>query len=120
MKIKEEALAFILGVSRKYYPSEFGGMLRGRNDVIEEILVIPATTYGDGFVETRMDMIPIDHSIIGSVHSHPGPNFRPSAADLKFFEKTGPVHLIARSPYETIADIAAYDRSGKRISLSVV
>ena len=120
MKIKKEAMLFILGVSRKYYPDEFGGMLRGKNDVIEEVLVIPASTYGDGFVETRMDMIPIDHSIIGSVHSHPGRNYKPSNADLAFFKKTGAVHLIARAPYEGIDDLAAYDRSGKRIMLSLV
>jgi proteasome lid subunit RPN8/RPN11 len=120
MKIKEEALAFILGVSKKYHPSEFGGMLRGKNDVIEEVLVIPATTYGDGFVDTRMDMIPIDRSIIGSVHSHPGRDYRPSGADLEFFKKTGPVHLIARTPYGGLDDVAAYDRSGKRIRLSVL
>ncbi len=120
MKIKKEALLFILGVSRKYYPDEFGGMLRGKNDVIEEVLVIPASTYGNGFVTTRMDMIPLDRSIIGSVHSHPGPDFRPSNADLAFFERTGPVHLIARAPYKDIDDVATYDRSGKRIRLLIV
>lgn len=120
MKIKGEALEFMLGVSRRYYPSEFGGMLRGKNDVIEELLMIPASTYGDGFVDTRLDMVPIDRSILGSFHSHPGRSYRPSRADLEFFLKTGPVHLIARSPYAGIIDVAAYDRSGKRINLSVL
>lgn len=120
MKIREEALEFMLGVSRKYYPSEFGGMLRGKDDIIEELLVIPASTYGNGFVDTRIDMIPIDRSIIGSFHSHPGRSFQPSRADIEFFRKSGPVHLIARSPYSGINDVAAYDRSGKRISIRVV
>lgn len=120
MKIKKEALEFILGVSGRFYPDEFGGMLRGRGDVIEEVLVIPASTYGDGFVSTRLDMVPIDHSIIGSVHSHPVGDFRPSDADLRFFGKTGFVHLIAKKPYRSLRDVAAYDRAGNRIGLEVV
>ena len=120
MKIKKDALDFILGVSRRFYPDEFGGLLRGRSDVIEEVLVIPASTYGRDFVTTRFDMVPIDHSIIGSVHSHPTHEFRPSRADKEFFRKIGFVHLIARSPYRGVEDIAAYDREGKRINLEEV
>jgi proteasome lid subunit RPN8/RPN11 len=119
VKIKPVALDFILGVSKKFYPEEFGGMLRGRGDMIEEVLVIPGTLYGEDSVTTQMNMVPIDHSIIGSVHSHPAASFRPSGADLEFFRKTGYVHLIVRSPYRGIGDVAAYDREGKRIDLQL-
>ena len=120
VKIKSAALEFILGVSRKFHPHEFGGMLRGKGGVIEEVLVIPATTYGEDFVSTRLDMVPIDRSIIGSVHSHPAPDFRPSDADIAFFGRTGSVHLIVKSPYKGIRDVAAYDGKGKRIDLEPV
>ena len=120
MKIKKEALEFILGVSKRFYPDEFGGLLRGAGDLIEEVLVIPASTYGKDFVTTRFDMVPIDHSIIGSVHSHPAYGFLPSKADLEFFRKIGFVHLIARKPYCGVEDIAAYDREGTRIHLEEV
>lgn len=120
MKIKSVALEFILGVSKRFHPDEFGGMLRGRGDIIEEVLIIPATLYGEDSVTTRMDMVPIDHSIIGSVHSHPVASFRPSRADLEFFRKTGYVHLIVKSPYRDVRDVAAYDREGNRIGLETV
>jgi proteasome lid subunit RPN8/RPN11 len=120
VKIKSAALEFILGVSKKFHPREFGGMLRGRGDLIEEVLIIPATTYGEDFVSTRLDMVPIDRSVIGSFHSHPGPNFRPSDADIAFFGRTGRVHLIVKSPFKSLDDVAAYDGEGKRIDLEVV
>jgi proteasome lid subunit RPN8/RPN11 len=119
LKIKKAALEFILGVSKEMYPNEFGGMLRGRGELIEEVLVIPSTTYGETFVSTRMDMIPFDKSIIGSVHSHPAQSFQPSDADLDFFRRTGKVHLIAKKPYKSILDVAAYDGAGNRISLEL-
>lgn len=120
MKIRWNTLEFILGVSREFHPNEFGGLLRGKGDTIEEVLVIPASTYGKGFVTTRRDMVPIDHSIIGSVHSHPGHGFKPSNADLRFFKKLGFIHLIVRYPYKDIEDAAAYDREGKGIHLEVL
>ena len=120
MKIRWNTLEFILGVSREVHPNEFGGLLRGKGDIIEEVLVIPASTFGKGFVTTRMDMAPIDHSVIGSVHSHPTHRFKPSNADLRFFKKLGFIHLIARHPYSCMKDIAAYDRDGKRINLKQV
>ncbi|RLI86539.1 MAG: metalloprotease [Candidatus Altiarchaeales archaeon] len=120
MKIKKDTLEFILGVSKKFHPNEFGGLLRGKNDIIEEVLIIPASTFGKKFVTTRFDMIPIDYSIIGSVHSHPGHRFKPSNADIRFFKKTGSVHLIVRYPYRGIEDVAAYDRDGKKIDLEVL
>ncbi|ODS37747.1 MAG: hypothetical protein A7316_09060 [Candidatus Altiarchaeales archaeon WOR_SM1_86-2] len=117
MYIRKEALELILGASREIYPNEFGGMLRGTDDVIEEVLLIPGSIFGDRFASTRFDMVPIDHSIIGSVHSHPSNSFEPSGADLRYFKRLGKIHLIVRKPYGSIVDIAAYDRGGKRISL---
>ena len=119
MHIRKEALELILGVSREIYPNEFGGLLRGKDDVIEEVLLIPGSTFGDRFASTRSDMIPIDHSIIGSVHSHPSNSFKPSEADLRYFKRIGGIHLIVKKPYINIEDIAAYDRDGKRISLKL-
>ncbi len=118
MRIKKNTLEFILGVSRKIYPNEFAGLLRGNPDLITEVLVIPASTWGKGFAITRFDMIPIDHSIIGSVHSHPN-NFKPSDTDLRYFKRIGFAHLIVKFPYQSIDDIAAYDRYGEKIELEV-
>jgi proteasome lid subunit RPN8/RPN11 len=120
MYIKKDTADFILGVSGNVYPNEFGGMLRAEKDVITEVLIIPGTTFGDSFTSTPLYMIPIDSSIIGSVHSHPGSSFSPSREDIIFFGSTGKIHLIARYPYKSINDIAAYDRNGERIPLEII
>jgi len=118
-KIKKSAFEFILGLSREVYPKEFTGLLRGNGNMITEILVIPATIYGDGFASIRLDMVPIDKSIIGSVHSHPGYSDKPSLADLRHFKKTGWIHLILRYPYSGINDITLYNNNGEKIELEV-
>jgi proteasome lid subunit RPN8/RPN11 len=115
--IKKAALEFILGVSRKTYPREFTALLRGGEDQIDEVLLIPGTLFGEDFATIRMDMKPLDPTIIGSVHSHPSKSFRPSDADLNFFGKAGFVHLVVKYPYQSIADVAAYDISGSRLEL---
>ncbi len=117
--IRETALAFILGVSSQLHPREFTGQLRAEGRLITEVLVIPASVYGEDFAETRLDMIPIDRSIVGSVHSHPGRSFRPSDQDLSYFARSGDVHLIVRYPYRNGADVAAYDRTGRRMELVI-
>jgi len=119
LKIKESALKFALIASKKLYPREFSGLLRGRENLIEEILVMPGTIYGKNFSMQRMDMKPIDSSIIGSVHSHPGRNFYPSNEDLNFFRKFGFIHLILAYPYESIRNVKAYDKFGNEIKLEI-
>jgi proteasome lid subunit RPN8/RPN11 len=119
MKIKSSALQFALGVSRKIFPNEFSGLLRGDEKLIEEILVIPGTIFGENFSMQRRDLAPIDSTIIGTIHSHPGENFKPSRADMSFFKKLGFVHLIICYPYKSLRDVYAYDREGKRIELEV-
>lgn len=117
--IKRDVLGFILGVSKEVYPKEFSGLLRGAEELISEVLIIPGTVFGNRFASTPLYRTPIDYSIIGSVHSHPARNFEPSGADIRFFGKTGFVHLILRQPYAGIQDIAAYDKQGNRIELNV-
>ena len=61
---------------------------------------------------------PLTSSIVGSIHSHPGPNNNPSRADLHFFSKRGMVHLIIKKPY-TEKDIQGYDAHGNKIRFEV-
>ncbi|MFH1126292.1 MAG: Mov34/MPN/PAD-1 family protein [Candidatus Altiarchaeota archaeon] len=118
-RIRKEALEFILGVSRSLYPREFIGLLRAEEEVITEVIVAPAV-YGSGFSYYKEHMLPVDHSIIGSVHSHPSSNVLPSKGDLHSFSKKGGVNLIVKYPYGSINDVVAYDRVGKIVELSVV
>ena len=118
--ITDTAAQFILEASRNFYPKEFIGLLRAQNEVITEILILPASTYGEGFASIHWASVPIDKSIVGSIHSHPSPNFRPSRQDLIYFRKTGNTHIIAYYPYESPANLVCYNLNGESQDLWVV
>lgn len=106
MKIQESTLDFILEACRKMYPNEFLGLLRANNDVIVEVLVIPGSKFEHTSSLLRRDMVPLDPTIVGSVHSHPGKPI-PSKADLAFFSKFGKIHMIVGYPF-TRKDISVF------------
>ena len=116
--IKRGCLESIIIAARNVYPQEFFSMLGGKNKGIEELVVVPAV-FGDDFSSYRLDLVPMDRSIIGTVHSHPSPANYPSDADLDSFEKFGEVHLIISYPYD-FNTIRAFDDKGKKLSLRVV
>ncbi|MEM2918986.1 MAG: Mov34/MPN/PAD-1 family protein [Candidatus Altiarchaeota archaeon] len=120
MKIRKSALEFALNASKNFYPKEFSGLLRGNKKEIKEILILPGTIFGENFSMQRRDMVPIDKTIIGSIHSHPGKNFLPSNEDLKFFKRTGILHIIVSYPYESIEDVHAYDQNGTPVNLEIL
>ncbi len=117
-KIREACMELILGASRELYPREFIGLLRGDKDLISEVLVIPRSLYGEGFAQIRWNHVPIDNTIIGSVHSHPSENNRPSKTDINYFKKTGDIHLIIKQPARGIEDIACYNRDGNYLPIA--
>ncbi|MFC2174675.1 Mov34/MPN/PAD-1 family protein [archaeon] len=117
MKISQTAVEFILETAKNAYPREFVGMLRANEGVITEILIIPGSKFEKNYSSVLTNMVPLDPSIVGSVHSHPGPA-RPSRADLRFFER-GMVNLIAGYPYE-FGNLAAFDAHGSPTSLEIV
>lgn len=100
IKIKQTALQVILEASRTAYSNgrEFMGFLRAEDGVITEIILPPNPVFTRTSASTRLDMKPLDSSIIGSVHSHPGKPF-PSAADRRFFSNFGRVHFIVGYPF---------------------
>jgi len=111
MKIRKETLEFILEACRRTYPKEFIGLLRTKRGIISEVLVIPGSKFESYSSTLRRDMVPMDPSIVGSVHSHPG---RPiaSKADINFFSKFGKIHLIVGYPFSS-SDIAVYGTDSK-------
>lgn len=117
--INREALALILGASRSSHPREFVGVLRARDGVIQEVLLLPGTLSSDESALLRLDMLPIDPSACGTVHSHPSTSVSPSQADLALFSKFGRVHLIIAAPYDE-RSWRAYGHHGNEIELKVV
>jgi len=123
-KITRSCLDLILECSKSNYPNEFGGLLRLRvnpnsKDVINEIVILPGTVAGEAHAIFQLHMLPIDFSIVGTVHSHPSYSSRPSDADLHLFGKYGKVHIIAAMPYAEDS-WKAYNYNGEEIEMSVI
>jgi len=121
-KIKRKCLDLILESSKSVYPNEFGGFLsvdEGKKDTITELVILPGTVQGEAHAIFKLHMMPVDFSIVGTIHSHPSPYPIPSDADLELFRKHGRVHIIAASPFTT-SSWKAYDYNGEEISIEVI
>jgi proteasome lid subunit RPN8/RPN11 len=121
-KIKRGTLDFILESAKSTYPNEFGGLLRidsDEKDTILEIVILPGTISGDSHAIFNLHMLPIDFSIVGTVHSHPSLSFHPSDADLLLFRRFGKVHIVVAYPF-TNTSWKSYNYNGKEINMEVV
>ena len=92
----------IMEISKEKYPNEFIALLVHKGGVIREITMLPGTIEGShhAIIMTHMAPPDLSFSVIGSIHSHPSPSFRPSDADLLMFRKNGHTHLIVALPFE--------------------
>lgn len=116
-----ELLEAIFEGARRLYPRETILLLRGkkRKDVIfiEELVVPPLATYGDGFANIPLHMLPIDFSIVGTVHSHPSGNLEPSDVDFNHF--FGRILMIVGFPFSNQKDVAVYNSRGEKLLLQI-
>ena len=118
-RIKRSVLELIMAAARENYPNEWSGQLRAKNGVIFELTMLPGTLQGRDSALVNLWMMPIDYTVVGSVHSHPSGNFGPSGADREFFQKFGQVHIIVGRPYN-LRTWQAYDYDGEPIDLEIV
>lgn len=111
----------ILESARRLYPKETILLLRGKKgkDVIqvEELVVPPLATYGYGFADIPLSMLPMDFSIVGTVHSHPSGGLVPSVVDFNNF--FGRILMIAAFPFANELDVAVYNAKGERLCLEI-
>jgi len=119
--IERSCIDLIKESAKSVHPREFAGMLSVGDDksIISEVVLLPGTISGDSHAIFRLYMMPIDYSIVGTVHSHPSPFPAPSEADLHLFEKYGRVHIIIAMPYDD-SSWRAYNFRGESIELEVV
>jgi len=118
--IDKEVIDNIVELAKQTLPKEFIAFLEGK--ARKKVLRIYGLVYQEYFANPSYTVYkfdpPITSSVVGSVHSHPGPSNRPSRADLQSFSKKGVMHLIIRMPYSA-GNIQAYDKNGNRISFEV-
>ena len=105
--------------ARSVYPRETILLLRGKTSrekiEITDIIIPPLATHGKGFSGFPTYMLPMDFSLIGSVHSHPSGITMPSVADLN--RSFGRVMMIVAYPFLGTENVAVYNRSGEPFAL---
>jgi proteasome lid subunit RPN8/RPN11 len=122
VSIPEGLLEAILEAAKRLYPREVILLLKGKKAgdkvVVSDLLVPPLATYGHGFSSMRTHMLPIDFSIVGTVHSHPSGNLTPSPAD--FNHQFGSILVIVAYPFRDESNLAAYNRAAEKLSVEIV
>lgn len=121
IRIDREVFMGMKALAEDNHPNEIVVLLRGNRsgDVfhITEYLIPPL-----GFGSRRSTgfpahMLPIDFSILGTAHSHPSGNLRPSTGDMHNFY--GRLMMILGPPY-SMDNVAAYTKQGKAIPVKVL
>jgi proteasome lid subunit RPN8/RPN11 len=121
VSLSVELLDAIFEGARRLYPRETILLLRGKKskDVIRvnELVVPPLATYGHGFADVPLHMLPMDFSIVGTVHSHPSGNLAPSDVDFNHF--FGRILMIVGFPFAGEQNVAVYNSRGERLPLHI-
>ena len=120
VSISKELLQAIFEGARRLYPRETILLLRGEKKnliKISELVVPPLATYGQSFANIPLHMLPIDFSIVGTVHSHPSGNLTPSTADLNYF--LGSILMIVSFPFADERNVAVYNHNGGQLNLQL-
>jgi proteasome lid subunit RPN8/RPN11 len=117
--LKRGVLDLAREAARDSLPQEFGALLRVKGDTITELVLLPGTIQGDAHAIFQFQMMPVDRTLNGTLHSHPDPHPYPSDADFALFEKMGAIHLILGKPFGE-DDWRAYDHTGIPTFLEVI
>ena len=105
--------------ARSCYPNEFLCMVRQNEGVIDEMVLLPGTVFGDSHSFLSEWMSPIDYSIAGTAHSHPGYSNEASDEDLSLFANMGGIHFITCQPYDRHS-WKAYNSKGEEVELEII
>ena len=121
VSIPRELLETILEGAKQLYPRESFLLLRGKKSKgvisVSDLVVAPFAVHGNGFASYSPHMLPMDFSIVSTVHSHPSGNTKPSHVDLNYM--MGRVLMIVGYPYADERCVAVYDSNGEKLVLQV-
>jgi len=121
VSMSAELLDSIFEGAKRLYPKETFLLLRGKkskNEIrVSELVVPPLVVYGYGFANLPFYMLPMDFSVVGTVHSHPSGNIKPSSVDLNHF--FGRVLMIVGFPFANAQNVAVYDSHGEKLQLQI-
>ncbi|MBS3782600.1 MAG: Mov34/MPN/PAD-1 family protein [Candidatus Thermoplasmatota archaeon] len=117
--ITERVLKMVSESAKDAHPNEFAAGLREIDGVISELILVPGTVSGPVSAILKLTNLPVDYSIVGVVHTHPGRNPSPSKKDFNMFGRYGRIHIIMAYPYD-LDSWQAYDSTGKEIDLEII
>ena len=121
VNISHKLLTSILESAREAYPKEAILLLRGKQKKgrieITDLIIPPLATRGMEFASFPPHMLPMDFSLIGSVHSHPSGALRPSTQDLN--HAFGRVIMLVGYPFLGVENVVVYNHSGDQIPVQV-
>jgi proteasome lid subunit RPN8/RPN11 len=121
VSIRRDLLDAILAGANQLHPRESFLLLRGKKSkgtiTVSDLIVAPFAVHGRGFASYPSHMLPMDFSIVGTVHSHPSGNTQPSNVDLNHL--FGRVLMIVGYPYTDEQCVAVYDSDGEKLPLNV-
>ena len=121
VSVSAALLGSIFEGAKRLYPKETFLLLRGKKSKdtirVSDLVVPPLAVYGYGFANLPFHMLPMDFSMVGTVHSHPSGNINPSSVDLNHF--FGRVLMIVGFPFVSAQNVAVYDSKGERLQLQV-
>lgn len=115
----QEVVDDICALARGAYPKEFVAFLQGsiisrhghRVALVDGLSVIRYVANERSTAFSLSDL-PLLHGSVGTVHSHPASDVRPSRADLRLFERFGWCHMIIGTPYSP-QSFVCFDMKGR-------
>ena len=121
VSMSAELLNSIFEGAKRLYPKETFLLLRGEKSKdairVSDLVVPPLAVYGYGFANFPFHMLPMDFSIVGTVHSHPSGNLAPSHVDINHF--FGRLLMIVGFPFVNTQNVAVYNSKGEELRLKV-
>jgi len=121
VSVSAELLDSIFEGAKRLYPKETFLLLRGKkskNSIrVTDLVVPPLAVYGYGFANLPFHMLPMDFSVVGTVHSHPSGNINPSSVDLNHF--FGRILMIVGFPFASAQNVAVYGSKGEKLPLQI-
>jgi len=122
VEISRRVFDSILTYAHMIHPREAILLLRGRVErkyvIVKEVLIPPLATYGRSFSIIPLTYLPIDFSIVGTVHSHPSGALSPSVEDLN--NAYGWIIMIVAHPYMGLENVAVYSKDGDKLQLTII
>jgi len=119
--ISQKLLDAVFEGAKRLYPKETILLLRGKKSKdeirVSDLVVPPLAVYGYGFANLPFHMLPMDFSVVGTVHSHPSGNLTPSDVDINHF--FGRILMIVGFPFASTHNIAVYNSKGEKLQLQV-